>query len=451
MLRITLLLGIALSACSLPGAEKARPNIIFIVADDLGYADLSCYGRKDYQTPALDRLAAQGVRFSQAYAGAPVCTPSRVSFITGRYPARLSVGLREPLVGSNADRAIGLPADHPTVSSLLKSSGYETALVGKWHLGSQPEHHPNRHGFEEFFGTTAGAADYINHTSGLGRPDLFHNEKPVQRDGYLTDLLTEYAVAFVSRPRERPFFLSLQYTAPHWPWQKPGDPPRPAAEAGSAAWTQGGSPETYASMMERLDAGIAAILAALDQHGIGENTLVIFTSDNGGEQFSRMAPLSGRKMQLREGGIRVPAIARWPGVLPAGRETDQVAITMDWTATILAAARVPTLANDHFDGIDLLPICRGEQPGQSRTLAWRTFQRTQHKALRQGDWKYFHDGQREYLFNLGLDPAEANDLKGEQPERFVALKKLYTEWEAQMLPPIALPDRPAAASPREAK
>jgi arylsulfatase A-like enzyme len=230
--------GIALLPLARSQPRDARPNIVVIVADDLGYADLSCYGRKEYRTPALDRLAAEGVRFSQAYAAAPVCTPSRVGFMTGRYPARTAVGLWEPLAGPAA-RDVGLSAELPTVASLLKKGGYTTALVGKWHLGWRPEHHPNRHGFDEFFGILSGAADYTSHVAPSGQPDLLHNTNPISREGYLTDLLTEHAVAFVSRRHTGPFFLSLQYTAPHWPWQAPGDPPTPAT-SGPLTWARGG-------------------------------------------------------------------------------------------------------------------------------------------------------------------------------------------------------------------
>ena len=445
---VSVVFALSLTVAAWSQTRGTQPNIIFIVADDLGYGDLSSYGRKDYKTPAIDRLASQGIRFTQAYSGAPVCTPSRVSFRTGRYPARIAVGLWEPLTASPVDRAIGLPSEQPTVSSLLKKDGYATALIGKWHLGSSPEHHPNRHGFDEFFGTIEGATDYVSHVDPDGQPDLFHNQEPVSRDGYLTDLLTEEAVSFITRSRTQPFFLSLQYTAPHWPWQSPGDAPYPdtAAATGTnpprrdpaASWTAGGSPETYAAMMKQLDDGIGAILATLEKLGLRENTLIIFTSDNGGEKFSSMDPFSGKKMQLREGGIRVPAMMCWPGVLPAGRETDQVIITMDWTATILAAAQVNPAAGYAIDGINALPICRGEVPIQLRTLGWRTFQRTQHQALRHGDWKYLRDGQNEFLFNVADDPAENRNLKGEQSERFEEIKNLYRHWESQMLEPVSL-------------
>jgi len=199
--------------------SESRPNVVFILADDLGWGDLSCYGRPDYRTPHLDSLAAQGTRFTDAYSASAVCTPTRCGYITGRYPARFRIGLEEPLIGTNHN--VGLEPGQPTIASLLRQSGYETALFGKWHLGFRPEWGPNAHGFDEFFGILAGAGDYFLHKNGFGEPDLYENVTPVQRNGYLTDLLTERAVSYVQKRRRAPFFLSLHYTAPHWPWQGP--------------------------------------------------------------------------------------------------------------------------------------------------------------------------------------------------------------------------------------
>lgn len=200
-------------------AKDFRPNIVFILADDLGWGDLSCYGRPDYRTPNIDLLALQGTKFTDAYSASAVCTPTRCGYITGRYPARFKIGLEEPLVATNHD--VGLEPGQPTIASSLKQGGYDTALIGKWHLGFRPEWGPNAHGFDEFFGILAGAGDYFLHTNGLGQRDLYENLTPVERNGYLTDLLTERAVNYVKKPRSAPFFLSLHYTAPHWPWQGP--------------------------------------------------------------------------------------------------------------------------------------------------------------------------------------------------------------------------------------
>jgi arylsulfatase A-like enzyme len=229
-------------------ASLERPNVLFILADDLWYGDLSCYGRPDYRTPVLDNLARQGMKFMSAYAAAPVCTPTRCAFVTGRYPQRIEVGLYEPLGARNMDK--GLPPDHPTVASLLRKNGYDTALIGKWHLGWRPEFGPNRHGYEEFFGILSGAGDYFTHKSADSTgSDLWENLAPIERVGYLTDLLSDRAVQFIARPRTRPFYLSLQYTAPHSPWEGPEDAAIGHTSHGDGPMTAGGSLKIYSSMM----------------------------------------------------------------------------------------------------------------------------------------------------------------------------------------------------------
>jgi arylsulfatase A-like enzyme len=339
-------LGTTLAAAGLTQTSteaQSRPNILFILADDLGWADLSCYGRPDYKTPNLDRLASEGMRFTNAYSAAPVCTPTRVGWITGRYPARLPVGLEEPIterkeLGERA-KTLGIPREHPTVSSLIKGAGYDTALVGKWHLGYLPFFGPLRSGFDEFFGIMSGAVDHFSHKTMGSEPDLYEGEVSVDRVGYITDLLTQRAVEYLKKPHAKPFYLSLHYTAPHWPWEGPKDKAfSDAMKYGPVGFRAGGSLKVYGEMMKSLDAGIGHVLETLKSTGLDRNTLVIFTSDNGGERFSFNWPFTGQKMDLHEGGVRVPAIVRWPGVTTAGKVTDQPAITMDWTATMIAAA-----------------------------------------------------------------------------------------------------------------
>src|SRR5512132_3128735 len=384
-----------------------RPNILFILADDLGYGDLSCYGRPDYQTPQLDRLATQGVRFVNAYSASSVCTPTRCAFITGRYPARTRVGLEEPLTekGDLGERAkiLGLPAEYPTIASLLKQSGYQTALVGKWHLGYLPTFGPLQSGFDEFFGIMSGAADCFTHEDMRGDPDLYEGKVPVERIGYTTELLTQRAVEYISarRAATSPFYLSLHYTAPHWPWEGPRDlEVSQTLGREYAGFTAGGSLKTYAAMMKSLDDGIGEVLRTLDRAGLSRNTLVIFTSDNGGERFSYNWPFRGQKFSLWEGGIRVPAIVRWPGVVPVNVVTQQAAITMDWTATMLALGKAKPDPAYPLDGRDLLPVIRGTQPAYERTFFWRT---SEHEAALKGHWKYLNDGSAEYLFDLAVD------------------------------------------------
>jgi len=406
---------------SLAHPKTSRPNIIFILADDLGWGDLSCYGRPDYRTPNIDLLASQGAKFTDAYSASALCTHSRCGFITGRYPARLKIGLTEPLSVTN--NLVGLDPGHPTIASQLKQSGYDTALFGKWHLGFRPEWGPNAHGFDEFFGILAGAGDYFLHKNGLGQPDLFENLTPVQRNGYLTDLLTERAVNYVTRSRVSPFFLSLQYTAPHWPWQGPKGGEAVAfsdKEIEPIVMGKGGSLKIYAEMMRSLDDGVGRVMKAVRGAGLDANTIVIFTSDNGGERFSYQWPFSGQKGALLEGGIRVPAIVRWPGVITANRVTIQMAITMDWTATILAASETSAAADYPLDGIDLLPVLKGTSSVHDRSFFWRL--RTQ-DAVRKGKWKYVRNGSNRSLFDLSIDEREQANFSGKNPDIMQRLKQ----------------------------
>jgi arylsulfatase A-like enzyme len=418
-----------------PVSASTRPNILFILADDMGWGDLSCYGRPDYKTPNLDRLASQGVKFTHAYSAAPVCTPTRVGFHTGRYPARLPVGLEEPIHERSAigDRVktTGIPRSHPTVSSLIKAAGYETALVGKWHLGYWPDFGPLHFGFDEFFGIMSGAVDHFTHKDMTANLDLYEGEVTVERVGYLTDLLTDRAVDYLKRPHKKPFYLSLHYTAPHWPWEGPGDKAvSDAMKYGAAGFRAGGSIKVYAEMMKNLDAGIGRVMDALKMSGLERNTLVIFTSDNGGERFSYNWPFRGQKMELYEGGIRVPAIVRWPGVTAAGRVTVQPIITMDWTATLIAAAGGKPQADYPLDGRDLADLLRSGQPISDRTFFWRI---RRQGAMRSGKWKYLREGKNEFLFDLSVDEREQADFKSAQPAVLERLRGEFGNWESTVV------------------
>jgi arylsulfatase A-like enzyme len=417
---------------SVQRSSESRPNIVFILADDMGWGDLSCYGRPDYRTPNLDLLALQGTKFTDAYSASAVCTPTRCGYITGRYPGRYKIGLEEPLIGNNLD--VGLEPGQPTIASLLKQSGYDTALFGKWHLGFRPEWGPNAHGFDEFFGILAGAGDYFLHQNGLGQPDLYENTNPVVRNGYLTDLLTERAVNYVTKRRTSPFFLSLHYTAPHWPWQGPkgGETVNfTGSSSEQAKMTLGGSLKLYAEMMKSLDDGVGRVMRAIRSAGVERKTLVIFTSDNGGERFSYQWPFSGRKGDLLEGGIRVPAIVRWPGVVPANRVTQQMAITMDWTATIIAAGNAEAAAGHSLDGIDLLPVIKGSRPVTDRAFFWRIYNLD---AVRQGEWKFYRNAEVRRLFDLSVDEREQADFSQKNPEVLQQLMGEFDKWNKEMLP-----------------
>jgi len=423
----------AISNSSVSAAE--RPNILFILADDMGWGDLSCYGRPDYRTPNLDRLAQQGMRFTNAYAAAPVCTPTRVGFLTGRYPARLAVGLEEPITErkelGERIKTVGLPTAHPTVASLIKAAGYDTALIGKWHLGYLPNFGPLKSGFDEFFGIMSGAADHFTHKDMMAEPDLFEGEVPVERTGYITDLLTQKAVEYIKRRHQKPFYLSLHYTAPHWPWEGPTDVAvSNAMKYNPLGFRAGGSLKIYGEMMKSLDAGIGRVLDALRTAGLEKDTLVIFTSDNGGERFSYNWPFTGQKMDLHEGGIRVPAMVRWPGVVPAGRTSELPVITMDWTATMIAAAGTRPDPAYPLDGEDLMPVLIGQHSSSDRTFYWRTVRQG---AMRSGKWKYIREGKNESLFDLSVDEHEQADFKDAEPRTLELLRGKFSNWESGML------------------
>ncbi|MBV8031676.1 MAG: sulfatase-like hydrolase/transferase [Betaproteobacteria bacterium] len=411
-----------------------RPSFVFILADDLGHADLGCYGgRSPSCSPALDRMAAQGLRFTNAYANSPVCSPTRFALMTGRYQYRLRGAAEEPISGKTRGSAeLGLSPSHPTLPSLLRAAGYATALVGKWHLGFPPHFSPLRSGYEEFFGVYHGAADYFTHCDPQGLHDLFEGEQEVHRTGYLTDLLSERAVSFVERKKGKPFLLSLHYTAPHWPWETRDDEAEARRIGGirnGLYHLDGGSVQTYRKMISHMDEGIGAVLDALRRTGADENTLVVFTSDNGGERFSDNWPLVGGKMDLLEGGIRVPLMARWPARIAAGKVTDRLAITMDWTSTFLAAAGVPAHAQYPLDGEDLL-----REETSERQLFWRMKYRSQ-KAVRTGRYKYLSLEGNEFLFDVVTDARERANLARREPERLASLRERYRAWEATM-PPI---------------
>jgi arylsulfatase A-like enzyme len=378
-------------------------------------------------------LAAMGMDIDRA----PLCTNTRVALITGRYQYRLPIGLVEPLRWSDRDAPeMGIPPGHPTLPALLRGSGYRTALIGKWHLGYLPRYSPLKSGYDEFFGIMGGYTGYYTHVGDGGEHDLYEGETPVERQGYLTALLGSRAINFVEAAAEapRPYFLSLHFTAPHWPWS----PPLNAAaarqrELDPAEITEGGSTRIYGQMMQMLDFCIGRVIAALELAPAGRETFIIFTSDNGGERFSKIWPFVGRKFDLLEGGIRVPQICWWPGRVLAGKVTDQVCITMDLTATCLAAAGVAAAPTYPLDGRDLLPVLTGQAPTSERTLYWRMGNRHQ-RAVRRDDWKYLKVAEREFLFDLAYDPRERSNFAGKKPALLDELRGLWETWNREMLP-----------------
>jgi arylsulfatase A-like enzyme len=411
-------------------AKRRGPNIVFIVADDLGYADLSSYGRRDIATPNIDRIGAEGVRFTQAYANSSVCSATRTALITGRYQYRLRVGLEEPLA---AGGSIGLPPSHPTLPSMLRKAGYRTALVGKWHLDSGPL----RCGYERFFGLQGGGSDYFTHTGPLRGKDLWDGDKAVEVEGYLTDLLGDRTVGLIDEyaKHEAPFFISLHFTAPHWPWEAPGDEAESRRIDGDLWHFDGGSLKTFRLMVERMDFQVGRVLDALRVHGRGEDTIVVFTSDNGGERFSDTWPFSGRKTELLEGGVRIPTLIRWPERIAAGRTSGQVNASMDWMPTLLAAAGAAADPRFPTDGMDLLPGLTSNATPVPRKLFWR-YKVNGQRAMRDGDFKILKIGANSFLFNVVEDSLERANLKERRRDVYERMVKEWDAWNATMLPEL---------------
>ncbi|MBN9504426.1 MAG: sulfatase-like hydrolase/transferase [Altererythrobacter sp.] len=422
---------------TLAQAPGRKPNVLYIMADDLGYADLSCYGRREYETPVLDRLATQGMMFLHAYANSAVCTATRVALITGRYQYRLPVGLQEPLGAQD----VGLPGanEHPTIASLMRDAGYRTSLIGKWHMGSLPKYGPLQSGYDEFWGLRGGGVDYYRHGFN-GNVDLWDGDTKVEEAGYMTDLIADRTITTLERRAadKRPFFISLHFTAPHWPWEGDdeegkAESDRIAASSNPAAFMHydGGTMETYATMMRSLDSNIGRVLARLGELGLENDTIVVFTSDNGGERFSDTWPFTGKKTELLEGGLRIPAIVRWPGVIAPGGTSDVPIMSMDWLPTFVAAGGGKLDPAYLPDGVDIRPALLGRTL-PDRSLFWRFKNRNQ-KAARRGSYKYLSINGNEFLFDVVNDPLERGNLKDRMPDRFAELKAAFDAWDATML------------------
>lgn len=423
----------ALAAPSCAARPGKRPNVLFIMADDLGYADLSCYGRAEYETPVLDGLAKQGMKFTHAYANSAVCTATRVALITGRYQYRTPVGLEEPL----SQRDIGLEPNHPTMASLMRAQGYRTSLIGKWHMGNLPKYGPLKSGYDEFWGIRSGGVDYFTHAS-FGRPDLWDGTTPIEETGYLTQLLADRTIETLGKRAEdqHPFFISLHLTAPHWPWEGPED----KAESDRLANSDnpfammdhdGGDMDTYAAMVTSMDEQIGRVLGELARLGLADNTVVVFTSDNGGERFSDTWPFTGKKTELLEGGLRIPLIVRWPGLTMPGSSSDAQVMSMDWLPTFVGAAGGAPDRAYPTDGMDIRKILQGAK-NPDRTLFWR-FSNHDQRAARHGNYKYLQIAGNSFLFDVVADPLERANLKDRKPEIFAGLKSAWENWDSTML------------------
>lgn len=408
--------------------RRPRPNIVLVLADDLGYGDVGFQGGKDIPTPNLDALARGGVRFTNAYVSCPVCSPTRAGLLTGRYQQRFGHEFN-PGPPAVADPEFGLPLGQRTLPEYLGKLGYRTGMVGKWHLGLKPKFHPTQRGFVEFFGFLHGSHEYFDPRGRQGDP-ISRGTEPVDEKEYLTDAFTREAVAFIARHKDEPFFLYLAYNAVHSPMEAP---PKYLDRFPNLE----GKRRTYAAMLSALDDGIGAVLKALRDARLDSETILFFLSDNGGPpevNASRNDPLRGAKGQVYEGGIRVPFVMWWPGRLPQGRTYDRPVICLDVLPTAVAAAGGEADLPTKLDGVNLLPFVTGQRSDAPHdALYWRMGRQW---AIRKGDWKLLQPvGGERQLYNLADDIREQNDLAAQQPQRVRELQGLYDAWNATLAAP----------------
>jgi len=410
---------IALVATSFANDESkgSRPNIIWIMADDLGYGDLGCHGCKDIPTPHIDNMAMKGVKCSNFYAAAPVCTPSRASILSGRYPE--AIGMTAVLMGRG-----GMASEVVTIAEVLKNSGYATGLIGKWHLGYGGESLPNAQGFDEFYGHRGGKIDFFKHTDDsqkvvgnpMGKHDFYENNKEIFPEGYSTDLYTRRAIQFVESHRQQPFFLFVSYDAPHYARKGVLQAPQSHVSKFTKNKDKPSMRELYAAMVNCMDDGIGELLACLDKNGMEANTFMMFVSDNGADpkHGGSNTPLSGGKWTTKEGGIRVPMIAKWPSRIPAGITSTEIFHMIDLFPTMLSVAGISKPQQLTLDGCDVMECLMGKSTIAERPLFFGK------NTIRKGKWKVVDSK----LHDLEKDPGENHDLSAEYPEVLKELKSL---------------------------
>jgi arylsulfatase A-like enzyme len=430
-----------LAALHAANKPQGKPNIILILADDLGYGDLRCYGSEINNTPHIDALAKRGLRFTDFHSAGAMCSPTRASILTGRYPQRFGRMFDGALSGTT-QRHLGLPLQATTIAEVLRRNGYATACFGKWHLGYQAPLLPTRQGFDVFRGLVSGDGDFHTHIDRSGNKDWWHNDRTEMAEGYTTALLTKYSIDFIEDHREEPFFLYLPHLAIHFPWQGPDDPPHRTAGKSWHKDKWGVIPERgnvtphVKAMIKSLDASVGAIIAALRKWDLEKDTVVVFTSDNGGyltygrdfRNISSNGLWRGQKMELYEGGHRVPMIVSWPGRIPPS-VTDEVAISNDLLPTVLALCGAEPATSD---GVDLAPLWKGREALPQRNFFWRTMS---HRAVRSGPWKLvmpLRDGAKPELYNLDEDPGEQRNLAKKKPAIVKKLIASWSQWEADV-------------------
>ncbi len=430
---------ILLVACAGLGSLSAsKPDIVFFLADDLGYGDIGCYGCPDAKTPNIDRIAKEGVKFTQFYANGQECTPTRTALLTGRYQQRAgglecaigtgNVGRYDDAIRLAEANDLGLPVKMAVLPGGLKEAGYRAGIFGKWHLGYEKKFNPLNYGWDAFFGVLGGNCHYFTHEELSPLPVVYEGRKPVKREGYMTHLIADSALAFLKESDEKPMFLYVPFTAPHFPFHGPDEA---ALKFTAENWTKG-TRASYVKMIEDMDVQIGRILKALPRP---EDTLVLFASDHGAMKPGYNTPLNGYKGGLFEGGVRAPLVARWPGKIKAGTVSDQPAMMMDLTASFLRIAG--SSRKRPLDGIDILHHVEAGAGDFLRTLFWRGRRgdRTW-KAVRDGTMKYLWKTEggkeEEWFFDLAKDPGEKNNLLERRADDAAKLKKKLAAWEAEV-------------------
>ncbi|MBT3383238.1 MAG: sulfatase-like hydrolase/transferase [Prolixibacteraceae bacterium] len=406
--------------------KENPPNIILIMADDMGYGDISCFGSEFIQTPVLDKMASEGIKFTDYHSNGAVCTPTRAALMTGNYQQR--AGLEGVIYAALDKRMFGIQDSEKTIAEIFKDAGYSTGIFGKWHLGYQPEYNPVHHGFDEFYGYVSGNVDFISHRDGVGLYDWWHNTDTAYEEGYVTDLITDFALKFMERNKKKPFLLYIPHEAPHYPYQGRND--KADRLPGVNFQGHGSRPDkkqAYKEMVEIMDENIGRVMDKLKDLGIEKNTFVFFCSDNGATNLGNNGTLNGFKGSLWEGGHRVPAIAWYPEKIEAGAITESTVLGIDVLPTLLSVAGIDT--DNKFDGKDFSEVLFSGNQLNERPLFWRY--RNQW-VVRRGDWKYLKIKEKEYLFNLKIDIGEQNNLIETNSERASDLKYLLEKWENEM-------------------
>ncbi|UUO07753.1 sulfatase [Blastopirellula sp. J2-11] len=431
---ILLLIGLHFTSSAVAAEDTSlpkRPNIIMIVIDDLGYGDLGCYGSQIHQTPHIDRLASGGMLFTDFHANAPVCSPTRAAIMTGQYQQRSGIEYAIPFT-----HELGMPLEKFTISEALKQAGYTCGLMGKWHLGHVSRFGPNDQGFDESW-CSNNTPDYHTHVSRIGELDWYHNHQIDREPGYLTDLVSQHSCDFIRDNVDRPFFLVISHLALHFPFQGPNDPP--LRTEGKIWHDQKHGPlnkreyrRAYRDMLVAVDKSVGKVMDTLNSSGLQNDTIIFLLSDNGAYSWvGSNGSLRGQKGDLFEGGHRVPAVAYWPGQIPAASKNHQTIMTMDLMPTILSLAGLPLPTGLELDGLDLKSTLLRNAPLPDRTLFWRfnnLYTKTNASAVREGKWKLIEQGTEVSLYDLESDLSESQNLASQHPDVAKALQAKFFQW-----------------------